>query len=118
MSITFQYPWILLLIPVVVGLLIFSMRFMYSRNMAQKISRILVRFIVATLLILALSGITFKLVGKDVTTIFLVDVSDSVKEKRGDVTTFINESIKTKGRHDYVGVIAFGGDTRVEQFIS
>ncbi len=118
MSITFQHPWVLLAIPVVIGLLIFSMRYMYSRNMAQKISRILVRFLVATLLILALSGITLKRVGKDVTTIFLVDVSDSVKERKNDVTTFINDAIKTKGRHDYVGVIAFGGDTRVEQFIS
>ena len=118
MSVSFQYPWILLLIPVVIAALILSMKFMYSRNMASKISRILVRTLVATMLILALSGITFKIVGKDVTTIFLVDVSDSVKERKDEVTTFIHDAVKTKGRHDYVGVIAFGGNTRVEQFIS
>ena len=108
MSVSFQYPWILLLIPVVIAALILSMKFMYSRNMASKISRILVRTLVATMLILALSGITFKIVGKDVTTIFLVDVSDSVKERKDEVTTFIHDAVKTKGRHDYVGVIAFG----------
>ena len=118
MNISFAHPWLLLLIPVVIAALIFSMRFMYSRNMAQKISRIFVRALVATLLILALSGITFKIVGKNVTTIFLVDVSDSVKERRDEVTAFISDAVKTKGRHDYVGVIAFGGDTRVEQFIT
>ena len=118
MNISFQYPWVLLLIPVVIVALIISMKFMYSRNMAQKVSRIFVRAIVASLLILALSGITFKVVGKDVTTIFLVDVSDSVKERKDEVSTFISDAIKTKTRHDYVGVIAFGGDTRVEQFIS
>ncbi|MBR3039832.1 MAG: VWA domain-containing protein [Lachnospiraceae bacterium] len=118
MSITFQNPWVLLLIPVIIAALIFSMRFMYSRNTAQKISRIIIRALVASLLVLALSGITFKIVGKDVTTIFLVDVSDSVRERKDEVTAFINDAIKTKGRHDYVGVIAFGGDTRVEQFIS
>ena len=118
MSIAFQYPWVLLLIPVIIAALIFSMKFMYSRNMAQKISRILLRAIVASLLVLALSGITIKIVGKDVTTIFLVDASDSVKERRDEVNSFINEAIKTKGRHDLVGVIAFGGNSRVEQFIS
>ena len=118
MSISFQHPWILILIPVVIAALIFSMKFMYSRNMASKISRILVRSIVASMLILALSGITFKIVGKDVTTIFLVDVSDSVRERKDEVNTYLHDAIKTKGKHDYVGVIAFGGDTRVEQFIS
>ena len=118
MNISFQYPWVLLLIPVIIAALIVSMKFMYSRNMAQKVSRILVRFIVASLLVLALSGITFKIVGKDVTTIFLVDVSDSVKERKDDVAKYISDAIKTKGRHDYVGVIAFGGNSRVEQFIS
>ena len=118
MNISFQHPWVLLILPVIIAALIVSMKFMYSRNMAQKVSRIFVRFIVAALLVLALSGITFKIVGKDVTTIFLVDVSDSVKERKDEVTTYISDAIKTKGRHDYVGVIAFGGDSRVEQFIS
>ena len=118
MSISFQNPWLLLLIPVIIGALIFSMKFMYSRNMAQKISRILLRAIVASFLVLALSGITFKIVGKDVTTIFLVDASDSVKERKDEVNKFISDALKTKGRHDYVGVIAFGGNSRVEQFIS
>ena len=44
MSVSFQYPWILLLIPVVIAALILSMKFMYSRNMASKISRILLLF--------------------------------------------------------------------------
>ncbi len=98
MNISFQHPWVLLILPVIIAALIVSMKFMYSRNMAQKVSRIFVRFIVAALLVLALSGITFKIVGKDVTTIFLVDVSDSVKERKDEVTTYISDAIKTKSK--------------------
>jgi len=118
MDIAFERPWVLLLIPVVIGLLIFSMRYMVTRRTTTKISQIIVRGILALALIFALAQVSVKMVGNSVTTIFLVDVSDSVREQREEVIKFVNQAVETKGRRDYVGIIAFGKDTRVEQFIS
>lgn len=118
MDISFERPWFLLLIPVVIGLLIFSMRYMIAQNKRTRIGQVVVRSILATALILALSQVSVKWVGRDVTTIFLVDVSDSVREQRDEVIRFVNDAIEDKGKYDYIGVIAFGSDSRVEQFIS
>lgn len=118
MDISFERPWFLLLIPVVIGLLIFSMRYMIAQNKKTRIGQVVVRSILATALVLALAQVSIKWVGRDVTTIFLVDVSDSVREQREEVIEFVNQAVEEKGKHDYVGVIAFGSDSRVEQFIS
>lgn len=118
MNISFERPLFLLLLPVVIGLLIFSMRYMIAQNKKTRIAQVAVRFLLATALVLALAQVSIKWVSKDVTTIFLVDVSDSVREQRDEVIKFVNDAVKEKGKHDYVGVIAFGSDSRVEQFIS
>ncbi len=118
MDISFERPWFLILIPVIIGLLIFSMRYMIAQNKKTRIGQVIVRSILATALVLALSQVSIKWVGRDVTTIFLVDVSDSVREQREEVIQFVNDAVENKGKHDYVGVIAFGSDSRVEQFIS
>ncbi len=118
MSIAFESPGFLLLIPVVIVLLIISMRFMVIHNKRAGIGQIIVRSILAISLILALAQISFKWTGKEVTTIFLVDVSDSVKEQRDETIRFVNEAVKTKARKDSVAIIAFGKDPRVEQYIA
>ncbi len=118
MNISFERPLFLLLLPVIIGLLIFSMRYMIAQNKKTRIAQVAVRFLLATALVLALAQVSIKWVSKDVTTIFLVDVSDSVREQRDEVIKFVNDAVKEKGKHDYVGVIAFGSDSRVEQFIS
>lgn len=118
MDISFERPWFLILIPIIIGLLIFSMRYMIAQNKKTRIGQVIVRSILATALVLALSQVSIKWVGRDVTTIFLVDVSDSVREQREEVIQFVNDAVENKGKHDYVGVIAFGSDSRVEQFIS
>lgn len=117
MNITFENPWYLLLIPAVIILLIISMRFMLVQNKRAAIGTVIVRSILAIMLILALSQLSVKWVGKNVTTIFLVDVSDSVKEQRSEAIRFVNEAVKQKGKRDYIGVIAFGKAPRVEQYV-
>ena len=66
MSIRFENPWFLLFIPVVIGLLIFSMRYIYTRNTGLKIFQIITRFILALALIVALAQGTLRIVGKNV----------------------------------------------------
>ena len=118
MSISFENPWYLLLIPVAALFLFVTQRFMFTREKGSKVGQIVIRAILFLILILALSGFSLKFTGKSTTTIYLLDVSDSVRDSRQDIITFVNESVKNKKKNDNVGVIAFGEDTRVEQFVS
>ena len=118
MSISFENPWYLLLIPVVALFLALTQRFMFTREKGSKVGQIVIRSILFLCLIFALSGFSLKFTGKSTTTIYLLDVSDSVRDSRQDIINFVNESVKDKKKNDNVGVIAFGEDTRVEQFVS
>lgn len=106
----------LLLLPVVIGLLIFSMKYMFSRSTSSKVGQVILRAVLATMLIVALTGMSIKITGKDTTTFYLVDASDSVRENRDEVVKFVKESAKSRGKHDYIGVITFGSNSQVEQF--
>lgn len=118
MSISFENPWYLLLIPVAALFLLITQRFMFTREKGSKVGQIVIRAILFLILIFALSGFSLKFTGKSTTTIYLLDVSDSVRDSRQDIINFVNESVKDKKKNDNVGVIAFGEDTRVEQFVS
>jgi len=91
---------------------------MFTREKGSKIGQIAIRALLFLALILALAGFGIKFTGRSTTTIFLVDASDSVKESRNDLITFVNEAVKDKKRNDYVGVVAFGSNPMVEQNIS
>lgn len=118
MHITFDNPWYLLLIPVVAIFLLITQKFMFSREKGVKLGQILVRAILFLALIFALAGLNVKFTGKNTTTIYLLDVSDSVRNHKSEVVNFVNESAKDKRKHDNVGIIAFGENSKVEQFIS
>lgn len=118
MSILFENPWYLLLIPVAALFLFITQRFMFTREKGSKVGQIVIRAILFLILILALAGFTVKFTGRSTTTIYLLDVSDSVRDSRQEIISFVNESVKNKKKNDYIGVIAFGEDTRVEQFVS
>ncbi len=118
MNIEMAHPLYLLLIPVIAGMLVFSIKYMYSHSMATKLGQIILRTVLATMLVLVLCQVTVKITGRNTTTIILVDASDSVKENRAEIVSFVQQAIKDAGKKDNVGIISFGGNTRVEQFIS
>ena len=116
MAISFENPWYLLLIPVAAAFLLITQRFMFTREKGSKFGQIAVRALLFLSLILALAGFSLKFMGKKTTTVYLLDVSDSVRESRNDLITFVNESVKGKKKNDDVAIIAFGADTGVEQY--
>lgn len=118
MNIEFSRPLVLISIPIVIGLLIFSARFMYIKNKSHRILQIGVRALIATLLLLALSGVSLKWKGNAVSTVFLLDVSDSMKENEDELLHFVNDAVKEKSEDDSIGVVAFGSDAKIEQFVS
>lgn len=88
------------------------------RNKLRRYSIWGMRLAVVALLLLALAGITITMRNGDTTTIFLVDVSDSVASHKQEVQEFIQEAVEKLPDNNKVAIVAFGGDTRVEQFVT
>ena len=73
---------------------------------------------IVILLLLAIWNPSIRMGGKNTTTIFLVDVSDSVSGQKQEIESFVKKALKEMPADNKAGVIAFGADSRVEQFVS
>lgn len=119
MGLSFERPYLLLLIPILLGLvLLLSTKWLKRLNKSKKTWIIALRCAVLTLLVLALSGMSLTWKLNNVTTLFLIDASDSTHSSKGDMEEFIKEAYKLKGPKDKLGVISFGDNAQVESFIS
>lgn len=118
MSIEMSNPWWLLLLPVVIAGLIVSERFIRMQNKERKIKYIIMRGVIALLLILSLSGLSFKITTKKVTTLFVVDMSDSNEKNLEGMETYIRDMIQEMPKRNQAGVVVFGDDTLVDQFVT
>jgi uncharacterized membrane protein len=118
MGLNFTKPYLLLLIPIFIGFIIFTASFAVRINKKKRIWFILTRSLVITFLILSLCGTSFYWRLNDTTTIFLVDASDSIGNSKEELQNVIKEAVKLKGKNDKVGVVSFGGNAAVESFIS
>ena len=52
------------------------------------------------------------------TTVYLVDVSDSAKFYKEEAQKFISDAIKEMPSNESAGVVTFGADTKLEQFVT
>lgn len=117
MSIGFLYPnylWLLALVPLVVfPAIIHRLPRMRSRFGLS----LLVRCLLLILIILALAGIQLRLPESKLTTVFILDVSDSIppaEQERGE--NFIRKEIRDhKPPGDEAAIILFGEDALVER---
>ncbi len=76
------------------------------------------RFLLVLLLCLSLLDVQITLGKSTETTLFLVDVSDSMKRDLSSVQTLLKQAAHDLPSGSKAGIIAFGTDTRVEQFIN
>ncbi len=118
MGLNFERPYLLILIPLLIAGIIYSAKWLKRLNKKKRTWIAVLRSIVSALLILALcgTGLTWKV--DNVTTLFLIDASDSTHSSRGGMEEFIREAYKLKGPKDRLGVISFGDNAQVESFIS
>lgn len=75
------------------------------------------RIVICSLLIGALCGISLKVVGKNVATVFLLDVSDSMRDFREQGTRFIQEALEDLPKNHKASVIIFGADSQMDKFL-
>ncbi len=114
MLINFSSPYFLLLIPVSVAFTVF---FAVKRMKGTRFNRAfyaIVRSIVFTLVILALSGTVLKEYTNLTSTVAAVDISASTKGSTDGVIAFFKEASETATKDDMLGVVCFGENAVVE----
>jgi Ca-activated chloride channel family protein len=113
---TFDRPLLLLLLPLVLLALWAVGR--HSRAGLDARSRRValgVRSVVSALLILALAGTHLVKYSNRLTTVFLLDVSRSIRpDQRAQALDYIRKALAAKGRDDEAGVIVFGRTAYLE----
>lgn len=118
MGISIDHPYYFILLPVLLGILIVSGRWFRMKHKFRKRVILILNGIVIISLVLALCGIHIQKNSNVETTIFLLDASDSVATSKKEIVEFVNEALKDCPQDGKVGIVAFGQDTKVEQFVS
>ncbi len=118
MYLEFARPWALILLPVSAGFIIWLAKYMRSRSLSRRIGMTAVRCLVLALVVFALSGVSIRKNNDVTSTIFLVDLSDSTGSVQAQEEEFVRQAIADMGQKDQAGIVVFGSDARIEQFIS
>ncbi|MCB0117197.1 MAG: VWA domain-containing protein, partial [Caldilineaceae bacterium] len=119
MSLPLIYPaalWLLLLVPAMIGLALLGDR---RPTRARFWSGLALRSLLMTALILALAGVQLRLPSDTLTTVFVLDVSDSVpaaERARGEA--LIRAAVDEMPEDRQAAIVVFGGDALVERLAS
>ena len=76
------------------------------------------RCIVLLCVLLALMGISFKTGSSGTATVFVVDLSDSNGEHIDEMEKYLEKTVSLMPSHNVYGIVTFGKDAVVEQFLS
>ncbi|MGN0483045.1 MAG: VWA domain-containing protein [Lachnospiraceae bacterium] len=108
--------WILVL----VMLLLIVEWVVYTRQIfsGKKRQYLVIRFLLLGVLVLAMADLTIPKKQAKNETIFLVDVSDSMKSNRDEMETYLKQTIDSMPKKNSCGVVLFGKDSQVEQFLT
>lgn len=107
-----------LLMLVIVVLLIEWIVYVRQVYSAKKKQFLAVRLLVLLTVILAMAGVSISQKQKRTETIFLVDISDSMKDNLEEMEQYLRQTVSDMPEKNYVGIVAFGKDTAVDQFLS
>lgn len=114
-GINFEYPWALALFPVLAAFILITGRTLKAGSAIKNRAIHIIRLLLLLLLLLAASSPNVSLKPKKTTTIFIADVSDSVKDKTGEMESFIKAAMENASERDISGVISFGNDAAIIQ---
>lgn len=119
MRLSFVYPdalWLLILLPIIVALALAGGRRLPA---ARRWMSLVARLIILAAVILALAGAQIVWPVDELTTIFLVDASDSVpREEQARAEQFIRLALQQMRPGDQAAVVVLGGDALVERLPS
>jgi uncharacterized membrane protein len=116
LSITVGSPWWLLILPLVLPpLVVVSTRSLAGLGLVRRVLAIALRSAVVTLIVLALAEVQTVRKSDRLTTMFLIDASQSVpQESQGPALSYVSEASRKRRKDDMAGLIVFGREPRVE----
>ncbi len=119
MSLSFYYPdylWISLILPFLAAIALASP---LRRNPGRFYSSLAIRMLIFLALILSLAGAQLNIRSDLLTTVFVLDASDSVSpEQRQKGEAILREAISNKPEGDQAALIVFGEEALVERLSS
>ncbi|TCT15554.1 von Willebrand factor type A domain-containing protein [Natranaerovirga pectinivora] len=117
MQVSIGRPYLLVLIPLIIIGVILSSRWLFQKK-DKKRNVLIIRSVLIFLIVLALCGINFRWDTKGTTNLFIVDLSSSASNYRGEADRFISEAINTIPIGETAGVLVFGENVLVDRFIN
>jgi uncharacterized membrane protein len=109
-----QPLYLLLFLPLIAGL-VYSWKHVHGMTKGRKAVSFGLRFAMIALIILALAGAQSRRENDGVGTVFVVDLSDSVREgDRESARSFIQDALESRSDEDAAGVVVFGSEASVE----
>lgn len=109
--------YFLIFIPIVLAFMYYSFK-KYKPWNKNEIVIFISRTIIFTLLILALGNITLNLKGRNISTVFLLDVSESVGDFETTGKDFISTALEKMPRGNKAGVVLFGDNSKVNKVLN
>src|SRR5579862_1968675 len=109
---TFDRPLVLLLLPVLaVGFWLMTRRSWAGLAPDQMRQSLILRIVVVSLVVLALASPSFIQRSRKLTTLFVLDVSQSIRpDQRADSLAFIKKALQAQKGDDEAGLVVFGKD--------
>lgn len=116
--IDFIRPLWLILIPVAIIFLFTTSKALNRKGRIRKNIMLVMRSVIFTLLLLSIAGMGIVWTIDDNATVFLVDSSDSMKDYNPVSENFVKEALKHMTDKDSAGIILFGDEPVMENFLS
>lgn len=117
-SVTFEYPWFLLLLVLIPILWVTSFRHMASLGRGRRSAALLFRSTVLLLIVFAIAGVQWVWISDKLTVVYLLDQSDSIPRAKRDVMLqYAIENVaehRNNQRGDRSGLIVFGREAAIE----
>ena len=116
MGIEITRAYALLLIPII--LLFMYLTLKKLKGVVRKDKLILIsRIIILMFIVIGISDITLNLKWENVSTVFLLDVSDSMSGFKNEGIKFIDNALKEIPKNNKAGVVVFGDNASIDKFM-
>lgn len=112
-GITFDNLWVMALFPVLAAFIIITAKKLRLGSAFKKRAIPALRVLLIFVLLLAVAAPEISSKAKKTATIFIADLSDSVRGKKNDMDAFISEAVSHAESRDVTGLIAFADESRV-----
>lgn len=116
MGIEITRIYALILIPIILISLYFVLK--KFNNLRRNNKVVLVnRIIIMILIIVGIADITLSIKGKNISTVFLLDISDSMSAFTENGIEFINEALEDIPKNNKAGVVVFGDNSSIDKIM-